>query len=318
MSLAQFLKYKDVKAKLKPLRPEDLPRKIERPLQVEPKTDRLAIVGMAFDYLLRFELQRRVPHAVTVPWMVEQVPDRIWKETSSGCGGGMDVLAHAFPGFPFAPPYPKGYLPPEEVQKRAKKIVEDAKAAVLAYLKLRRPNRAIREALAAHAIRLAKLECLNHSGKLDPRFEEADSKDVEDLLSLLDVVPFKLLLHDKILRLNPPLPCVWGESRADLITGDMLVDFKTTKKGEMDVANLDQLFGYYLLARRHRQVDPTFPEINRLAFYFSRHGYLWSEPATTWTNHPKFSDIEKWFFQRAEEIYDCPRKSGRSVRKPSV
>ena len=110
--------------------------------------------------------------------------------------------------------------------------------------------------------------------QLNPTFEEADPKDVEDLLALLAIVPFHELIHPQIMLLNPSFgetakPI--GGADTDLITGDWLVDFKTTKRSEMQVGDLDQLFGYYLLARQHRRSEPSFPLINTLALYFCRH-----------------------------------------------
>jgi len=129
---------------------------------------------------------------------------------------------------------------------------------------------------------------------------------VDDLLGLLAVVPFDSLIDHKVMMLNPTFKetsqLIDGGADADLISGDMLVDFKTTKKGEMSAADLNQLFGYYLLARHQRQIDSTFPTINRLAFYFCRHGHLWIQNTTTWTAHPQFAEIEEWFFQRAKEV----------------
>ena len=98
-----------------------------------------------------------------------------------------------------------------------------------------------------------------------------------------------------------------GGADTDLIAGNLLVDFKTTKKGEMGVRDLDQLLGYLLLARKQCQSDPGCPAIERLGLYFCRHGYLWTVDATVWTEHPQFSEIEEWFFNRAEEVFALKR-----------
>jgi hypothetical protein len=289
----------DVTAKIKPLRPK-LPRKIAAPLKVEPRSNRYMLVGTAFDYLLRFELQRLAPHAVAERWVAEYAPDIIWRRTETGAVG-LDVFFDADPD---------NYMPPEEVAERARRIVTEAKAAVAAYVKSKTPNRAKQTDLAAYAIRLAKLDSVHRAWRLDPWFEEADPEDVQDLLDMLAIVPFDVLLHKEVLLLNPTFKdssLLVGGADTDLIAGDLLVDFKTTKRSEMQVGDLDQLLGYYLLARNQRRTDPTFPPINRLGLYYCRHGYLWSMDAAVWMNHPQFPDVEEWFFRRAKEVFDSSR-----------
>ncbi len=58
MSLLSFISLPDVAAKIKPLRPR-LSRTIPAELRAKPRSNRYMTVGTAFDYLLRFELQRR-------------------------------------------------------------------------------------------------------------------------------------------------------------------------------------------------------------------------------------------------------------------
>jgi hypothetical protein len=198
-------------------------------------------------------------------------------------------------------------MPPEEVGKRARAIVEKAKSAVTSYLKSKTPTRAQLSELAAHAIRLAKLDQVVRELRLDPRFEEAESEDVEDVLSMLEIVPFNSLLHPKTLFLNPTFAEsseLVGGADADLIAGDLLVDFKVTKASKMHARDLDQLLGYYLLIRHHRQHHSTFPEIKRVALYFARHGLLWPLDVTVWTDHPEFAKIEKGFFKRAKDAFN--------------
>jgi hypothetical protein len=290
----------DVAAKIKPLRP-NLTRKIGVPLRVQPRSERYHIVGGAFDYLFRFELQRRAPHAVTSKWVAEYVPDRIWHTNHEG-SFGMDLLKGVDP---------KYYLPPQQVAQRARNIVDDSKAAVAAYLKSKEPSPAQQADLAAHAIRLGTLDVVIRARKLDQRFEEAAAEDIEELVAMLAIVPFGSLVHPGVLLLNP----IFGEASklvggadADLITGDMIMDIKTIKGDSTDVRYLDQLLGYFLLARKHRGVDPGFPAMKRLGLYFCRHGPLWAVDTTIWTEKPQFQEIEDWFFERAEEVRSAAKK----------
>ena len=119
-------------------------------------------------------------------------------------------------------------------------------------------------------------------------------------------MPFDELLDDDLIILNPNFGAsslLVGGADSDLISGNLLVDFKTTIKGEMGAGQLDQILGYLLLARKQIQSDPSFPPIERLGLYFSRHGYLWTVDASMWTGHPEFSDIESSFFVLAEQVW---------------
>ena len=207
---------------------------------------------------------------------------------------------------------PKDYLPPEEVGRRARAIVERTKSAVASYLKTKIPTHDQRWD-CAHAIRLAKLDQVVRQFRLDPRFEEAEAEDVEDLLGMLEIVPFDSLLHRKTLLLNPTFAessVLVGGADADLIAGDLRVDFKVTKMSKMRARDLDQLLGHYFLIRHHRRHDPTFPEIKRVAFYFARHGLLWPLDVTVWTNHPEFPKVQEWFFKRAKDAFNKRVSSG--------
>ena len=61
-----------------------LPRKINVPLKVESCSPRYMLIGTAFDYLLRFELQRQAPHAVTDSLVAEAATDMLWESHKGG------------------------------------------------------------------------------------------------------------------------------------------------------------------------------------------------------------------------------------------
>jgi hypothetical protein len=305
MNPSRFHKMADVRAKLKPLRPKS-PRKIAVPLKVSPKSKRYMMVGTAFDYLLRFELQRLAPHAICERLVAEAAAHRIWPGPflrDADPVRPIELFVHGekigeAPGYRWTPE-----RLPEEIAKREAQrigdIVQKAKVAIDAYVNMKEPGHSVLADIAGHAIRLAKadefvragLDALVRAGQLDAGIDHADQEDVEDLLALLAIVPFEALTHPQIMLLNPSF---WGAD-TDLITGDMLIDFKTTTANEIQADNLDQLFGYYLFARHRCRLEPTFPAINRLAIYFCRHGYLWTLNTTTWMDHEQFGETEEWF-----------------------
>lgn len=297
----------DVRAKVSALRPKT-PRKISMSLKVKPRSDHYGLVGTAFDYLLRFELQRRAPHAVAKRWVAEYAPDIIWRESGNGTTSYLS-LAKDDKGVVYISSTPMEKDAEElakEVAEHARNVVEKAKLAVAAYVKSELPTRPAQVHIASHAIRLAKLDTVYRALKLDPSFDEADQEDIEDLLDMLVIVPFNSLIHSNLLLLNPTFgrsSKLVGGADVDLITGDMLVDFKTTKRNEIVASNLDQLLGYFFLAHNQRRMDSRFPQIKRLALYFCRHGYLWVVDTATVTAQPEFQEIERWFFKRAEEVF---------------
>jgi hypothetical protein len=307
MSLTSFIQMQDVVAKLKPFRPKAA-RKIPGELKAQPRSNRHMLVGTAFDYLLRFELQRRAPHAVAERWVAELAPDRIWRadETGGFCARlrkDDDGVIYAVTGRSDSSPDEEAKLA-KEVAGQFRGIVEKARSAHAAYLSNKSPTPADRANLAAHAIRLAKLDNVFRAIQLDPSPEEAAPEDVEDLLGILEIVPFESLLHDKVLLLNPTFgeaSRLVGGADCDLISGDMLVDLKTTKGDTMQAPALDQLLGYFLLAREYRREQPTFSEIKRVALYFCRHGCLWPLETSAWTERPDFLDVERWFLERAKK-----------------
>jgi hypothetical protein len=301
----QFFQHADVKAKFKPLRPRS-PRKITVPVQVQPRTKNYMLVGTAFDYLLRFELQRRAPHAVAPRWVAEAAPDHL--------DGERPMIFRRPPSDAAGSVTPSTWMEHAQLARReaerVRTALETAKAAVAAHLCAKTPNSESLADLAAHAIRLAKLDSLPRVLQFDARFEEVDREDVDDLLAMLAMVPFDRLLHSEVMLLNPTFgqtSALVGSADADLITGDMLVDFKATKSSTIAADNLDQQLGYLLLARHERQLDPTFPAINRLALYFCRHGLLWDQEASAWTGHPQFTEVEDWFFKWAEDAFGSKR-----------
>src|SRR5262249_11869829 len=148
MSLTSFVERPEVIDKIRPLRPKL--GKIAAPLKVEPRSNRSGMVGTAFDYLLRFELHRRAPHAVVEPWVAEKAPDTIWGERPRASGNGV-ILSSWLRGAPDA-------LVAQEQRKRAQAFLDKAKAAVTAHRRNKSPTHEQVADLAAHAIRLANLD----------------------------------------------------------------------------------------------------------------------------------------------------------------
>ena len=310
MSLTSFVRRAEVAARLKTLLPSSDCRKVPATLKVEPGTNHYSAVGTAFDYLLRFELQRRAPHARTRTWVAENAVEYL---TDCGPDGVARVVR------------PEGtsaiFKDSDDIVRQARQVVEHAKLAVAAYVRKKRPRSSERSELARHALRLARLDLLFRAGVLDVGFEEADAEDAEDLLAMLCIVPFETLIHDRMMLLNP----TFGESSrlvggadADLITGNTLVDIKTVKRGFVTPGYFRQLLGYLILSRNERRASRRFPTVKCLGVYFSRHGHLWTFDVKSMVHMHSFRKVEEWCLKEARRLRrlrtDLPKKPTRARR----
>jgi len=309
MSLLSFIKIPDVRETIKVLRPKAT-RKIGVPLRVPAQSKNHAAVGQAFDYLLRIELKRRAPHAVSRRTVNELAPLLFSVIAASG-SEGVSMYRSIVCGAGALNP-----IPPKEAAEKAWRVVTEAAASVANYIAATPPSRCQLSELASHTIRLAKLDSVRRAGRSDLQFEHTSPEDVQDLVDLLDIVPFSDLIDPGLMLLNPVFnnasPLVGGAD-ADLISGGSLIDFKATIANSMESIHLDQLLGYLILARKERSIDSTFPAINKLGLYFCRHGHLWSKDASEWTDRPEFAAVESRFFRRANAL----RKEQAAARTPN-
>lgn len=76
MSLTSMLKEAPVKAMFKEAFPVERVR-LRGPMLAPPISRRPALVGTAFDYLLRFRLQREFAGCTTQPWVAEGAVARV-------------------------------------------------------------------------------------------------------------------------------------------------------------------------------------------------------------------------------------------------
>jgi hypothetical protein len=291
VSLTDFIKRADVVDRIKPFRPEVRWSNFE--LKVPRVYENPSLTGTAFDYLLRFELQRRAPHAKHGEWIAEKVPALILPPRKAD---GTQVYEDRLWGKD-----PDLYIPPHELSRRISGVCASARAAVDAHAKVSDPSTDSTRELAAWAVRLAKIDGIYRRNEVDMTFDAAPLDLVKELVDLLAVAPFERLVHPDRMLLNPTFgaaSAIVGSADADLISGDMLIDFKTTKSAEVRGEHMDQLFGYFLLNRR-----AGFPEIKRVGLYFSRYGRTRFGETAVWTERPDFEETERWFFKRAEEVF---------------
>lgn len=270
MGLTHFVQDKTVSDLMAPFR-----QQVQMPHGLKVGTDsrHLAMVGTAFDYLLRIDLGRRFPGAVESTWIAERALVNPLE---------MHLACYDY---------------------EAREMLKRSREAVQHYRSLAEPNRGDVAIVATAAISLAKLDVFYREGNVDSHFSRVFSDEVAELVNLLRYVPFDVLTKDadQGLWLNPSFDqvaeCIDGAD-ADIIIGTRLIDIKTTLKSVADPSWSDQLLGYFLLIREMRRRGESLPDITSVGFYFSRHAQLWETPTSVWLNNPRFEELERSFWSR--------------------
>jgi len=215
-------------------------------MQAPPKTENYAMIGTAFDYLLRFEVARLNRHKTNKErrggWVAESAAEQISNP---------------------------------ELQKEARDMVETARERRDQYIS----TREVTDNLLRSVIHLARLDPIFRAGRgHDWIGSEIKSGDIEDLRQLLAVVPRDQFEAEKRCLLNPTFgtgSMLVGGADADLMIDDRIIDVKTTKNWSVRRRAFNQLLGYYTVHEidEFEHVDPK-AEIRRLSVYFSRHGVM--------------------------------------------
>lgn len=150
MSLTSFIATPDVRKRFR----EEFPR---RPVPwknvplAPPRTTNYALVGIAFDYLLRFYLRRLNPEAKTSRWVAEMVPP---------------LLAHN-----------------KEAEDKAAQTVADAKRTYEQYL----VTGEIDDCLLTSVLSLARLDPIFRAGRGQDYIGRVDAPDLNDLRALISL-----------------------------------------------------------------------------------------------------------------------------------
>jgi len=271
MSLSSFIKVPRVREKLSEAFP--CPRfKVESEMLVPPRSKRYALVGTAFDYLLRFFLEDLNPVTVTSQWVAEGAIDKL------------DPLDDD----------DRTYL------KIARKIIDSAKSHLTASLR----SKAITDSLLMSSLLLAQIDPLRRAGYRDPNLGVVHDEDIEELRSLIKIVDPGWFRAKKHCLLNPTFgdaSAMVGGADADLIIDGTLIDIKTTKEPKLKKIDYHQLIGYLLLHRIGGADGlPANRRITDLAIYYSRYGQFFRVRKRDIASESRFEEITDWFHEEAE------------------
>jgi hypothetical protein len=276
VSLTSFLKIPAVKAVFAQEFP--LPTiSLSGDMVARPVTRHYSLIGTAFDYLLRFYLERLNPNSITAPGVARQ---------------GV-ALASEF--------FPKEY-------ERAKKSLEEAERLYADFIKTGRIEDG---GILRAAILLAQLDPIYRALVMNENMGIVEDGDMQDLTNLVKAVKPELFKSDYQCLLNPTFgeaSQLVGGADADLIIDGKLIDIKTTVKLEFSREHYNQLVGYYILSRIGSIPGFEGGRITDMGIYYSRYGVLKSISTKSIEEHPRIDKFTRWFTESALSVFHTEKK----------
>ena len=247
--------------------------RVKAPLLAPHRTEDYWLAGTAFDYLLRFYVQKLNRGARTRPWVAETALEILRASSDAAtCKAATTLFGQA--------------------KERHSHFLRSSQ---------RRPSRELIES----SVYLAYLDAISRAGKVDPRiFKRARKALVDDLERLLALVQPRFFRAEKRCFLNPTFgvaSCLVDGADADLIVDDTLIDVKTSKHLEFDRVIFNQVIGYYVLSCIGGVSDWPRAKIKYLAVYYARYGLLHRVPITDCLSGGSMTTFLRWFRRRARQ-----------------
>ena len=283
-------------------------------MKAPPLTANLSLIGTAFDYLVRFWLERRHKAVQHYQWIAEHAVDRLGVLSGDYVLESVDGKQRLIPTKEWesvqSKGRPAGYgstsitFKPDPaisgVTAAARGVLKAAKDDAAAYV----GSGVVTDELLRSALLLAGLDVVYRTWQAKYFSTSTTDKDVEDLRNLWNVLE-EGDLRDMAepVRLNPTFgeaSGMVGGADADFIAGDTLVDVKTTKNGRFTRDHFNQLAGYCVLDYLERKNGMwNDASLNRAGVYFSRHGTLMTVDTGRIYNAPGFAGFVDEFCRLA-------------------
>ena len=250
---------------------------LDKPILAPPLTKNYQVVGIAFDYLLRFFLERINDGSKTSLWAAEE---------------GVMLL---------------DALGTSDKFDRAKSLFDGARNLYQSFIQ----DGVVTDELISAALYLAYLEGTRRSGVFNEADLVNDERDIADLRQLLSLVREQDFASRKGCYLNPTFGT--ARSNADVIIDDKLIEIKTIKNLVLDRRHLHQLVHYYILlslegidGERKRPINycEEVCEVNHICIYFSRHGYLHRMKIADLINPENLTGLVKWYIEATRPFED--------------
>lgn len=229
-------------------------------------------LGVAFELLVRAQLQRINPDAIVGRWLVEEALEFAQKklDESGYLQEESDWVVESLSG----------------KMTRLRRYSKDPKNAIARLYELLDITktlqiRFIADGVVSHDLLEGYLKLARLQGRfvrerelvIPYNLDQVDSRAIHELKFMFDQVDWsrfkankRCLLRPQFRRFSDP-----GINEPDLVIDDMIVDLKASKSSSLDRNDIDSLLKYFALAKLDGLKGQRKGGINRLALYFARY-----------------------------------------------
>lgn len=311
MSLTSFLKNKEVREMSagdfkKPK------RKNSAEMKAAPVTNHYALIGVAFDYLMRFYLKYHYPQAIEKPWVAisgakTAVTDEEFEAWLFSKEKGAEIIETD-----------SKYLisKRESLPKTVLRCLYYSEEVYESYLS----SGVMDDQIIIASIFLAQLDSLFRPLWLDNEIGVVDKSEIQDLKNQIALVNYEDFKPKHYCILNPTFgegSKLVGGADADLIIDNKLIDIKTTRNLKITPDFFFQIVGYYIL-ERIGGITPRpvkLLDIDEIGFYYSRYGIKIMYKVDEIIDAEALPLFIEKFKGKAQEIFSDFQNVGKMIEK---
>ena len=246
--------------------------RIKAPLLAPPLTESYGLAGTAFDYLLRFYIQKLNRCAKANGWIADEGVAVLCLDCSSSDA------------------------------RKANQIVSEARDRLQDFLRCSavRPPRP----LIAAAVKLARFDVIYRIGLVDRQslFAPIPKRLVDDLEAMIAILKPRNFRAQRRCILNPTFGSaseLVGGADGDLIIDDTLIDAKTSKHLTFEREIFNQVIGYFALSCIGGVDGCSSAAIKHVAVYYARYGILHKISIADCIARTELPAFLRWFKMRA-------------------
>ena len=242
------------------------------PLLVESNTKHAALIGVAFDYLFRFHLERINKVDTSKSWVSELSIERLlaFEGDTEIYNKGIDII--------------------NNVKLLKEKFIETGNLS---------------DDLIKETLRMSYIDPYYRSGfGAEYIGANADYEDVTEIKKQIELLNLDAFTAKHICLLNPTFgeaSSLVGGADADFLVDNKLIDIKTTKKLALSLNDFCQIIGYYVLHEISGINGNKKIEINQVGIYYSRYAYLFLFNVHDIIDKEELNLFVKWFINRLEK-----------------